>query len=323
SNFIAAEYIEGQTLRQQMKHSRLSLQEALDVATQVASALNAAHEAGIVHRDIKPENVMVRPDGLVKVLDFGLAKLTERHTTVAETQASTIAVSSTTEPGMVMGTISYMSPEQARGLEVDTRTDIFSLGVVIYEMMAGCAPFTGATPSDVMAAILTAEPAPLSEHFPGALPALERIVSRALRKDREERYQTVKDLLLDLRGLKTEPASVDSAKKSAAALFGRGEWRVNLLIRNSLSYVARRKAISAISFVIVSGLVPFGLLLLNPFNNRPAPPFQKIESVAITRTGNAKGVAISPDGKYIAYVTDSDGLWLRNLVTNSSQQIIP
>jgi serine/threonine protein kinase len=160
-HFIAAEYVEGQTLRQRMKQPRLSLREALDVAIQVASALNAAHTAAIIHRDIKPENIMVRPDGLVKVLDFGLAKLTERRATSYDTQVSTIA-GRTTELGVVMGTARYMSPEQARGLEVDARTDIFSLGVVIYEMMAGCAPFEGATTNDVIAAILKTEPPPLT-----------------------------------------------------------------------------------------------------------------------------------------------------------------
>jgi eukaryotic-like serine/threonine-protein kinase len=202
-HFIATELVEGQTLRQQMKHSRLSLFEALDVATQVSSALNAAHSTGIVHRDIKPENIMLRPDGLVEVLDFGLAKLTERHAAAVDTQAPTIA-GGTTEPGVVMGTASYMSPEQARGLEVDARTDIFSLGVVIYEMMAGRAPFAGETPSDVMAAILTTEPEQLSQYSPEAPPEPERIVAKALRKDREERYQVAKDLLVDLKDLKQE-----------------------------------------------------------------------------------------------------------------------
>jgi eukaryotic-like serine/threonine-protein kinase len=180
-HFIAAEYVEGQTLRQRMKQSRLSLREALDVAIQVASALNAAHTAAIIHRDIKPENIMVRPDGLVKVLDFGLAKLTERRATACDTQVSTIA-GRTTELGVVMGTARYMSPEQARGLEVDARTDIFSLGVVIYEMMAGCAPFEGATTNDVIAAILKTEPPPLVFHVPEVSGEIENVISKALRK---------------------------------------------------------------------------------------------------------------------------------------------
>ncbi|MDQ3257542.1 MAG: serine/threonine-protein kinase [Acidobacteriota bacterium] len=198
-HFIATEFIDGVTLRQQMKNTRMKIAEVLDMMVQVASALAAAHEAGIVHRDIKPENIMRRRDGYLKVLDFGLAKLTEPRT--ADTEASTLVQ---TEPGVVMGTVQYLSPEQARGLEVDARSDIFSLGVVLYEMIAGRAPFEGTTKSDMVAAILEREPQPLarfSREVPGEL---ERIVTKALAKDREERYQTVKDFLLDLRKLKRQ-----------------------------------------------------------------------------------------------------------------------
>ena len=203
THYIVTEFVEGQTLRQQMTESKLGIGAALDVAAQVASALAAAHAAGIVHRDIKPENVMVRPDGLVKVLDFGLAKLTEPRRSSVDTDA--LATNqSLTEPGQVMGTPHYMSPEQARGLGVDARSDIFSLGVVLYEMIAGRRPFEGATTSDVIAAILTAEPAPLSQRRPDAPPELERIVSKALRKDRDERYQAVQNLSFDLKSLQRQ-----------------------------------------------------------------------------------------------------------------------
>ena len=143
-HFIATEFIEGNTLRQQMADTRMNLREALEIAVQIASALAAAHAAGIVHRDIKPENIMLRPDGLVKVLDFGLAKLTESQALANDTDAVTVAASNT-EPGVVMGTVRYMSPEQTRGLKVDGRSDIFSLGVVLYELVTGRAPFEGAT----------------------------------------------------------------------------------------------------------------------------------------------------------------------------------
>src|SRR5262245_49517281 len=202
-HFIATEFIEGQTVRQQIAGARLKLGSALDVATQVASALAAAHAAGIVHRDIKPENVMARPDGVVKVLDFGLAKLTERRAPAFDSQSPT-AIKVQTDPGVVMGTAQYMSPEQARGLEVDARTDIFSLGVMLYEMIAGRLPFEGETKTDVIVSILEKEPAPLTRHAPEVPAELQRIVSKALRKDREERYQGVKDLLLDLKSLKEE-----------------------------------------------------------------------------------------------------------------------
>jgi serine/threonine protein kinase/Flp pilus assembly protein TadD len=206
THFIVAEYVEGETLRQRLMgapDNRIKPAEAIDLAAQVAAALTAAHEAGIVHRDIKPENAMVRRDGILKVLDFGLAKLTETIPPVAGSQVST-RVGNSTEAGVVMGTPSYMSPEQARGEKVDARSDIFSLGVVLYEMIAGRAPFAGTTTSEVIAAILRDLPPPLAEAAPGTLPGLERIITRALRKDRAERYQTAKDLLGDLNQLKEQ-----------------------------------------------------------------------------------------------------------------------
>ena len=187
-HFIAMEYIEGETLRQHMSASALRLQTALDIAQQVAAALSAAHAAGIIHRDIKPENVMVRRDGYVKVLDFGLAKLTDRHD-VMDTEAPTKALVNT-GPGTVMGTARYMSPEQARGQEVDARTDLWSLGVVLYECVAGRPPFEGSTGSDLIAAILSREPPPLARFARDAPETLEWIVTKALAKDRDERYQT-------------------------------------------------------------------------------------------------------------------------------------
>jgi serine/threonine protein kinase len=201
--FIITEFIEGKTLRQQMAAAKMTLREALDVASQVASALEAAHKAGIVHRDIKPENIMLRPDGLVKVLDFGLAKLTESQQPGAGAEATTLA-GVQTKTGLVMGTVTYMSPEQARGLAVDARSDIFSLGAVIYQMIAGQVPFQGATTSDVIVSILEREPAPLSRFAPGVPDELEQMVKKALAKDQEERYQLANDLLIDLRNLKQE-----------------------------------------------------------------------------------------------------------------------
>ena len=201
--FIAIEFIDGETLRAPLKRSRLSLRATIDVAIQIASALVAAHKAGIVHRDIKPENIMLRrDDGIVKVLDFGLVKLTEKQAPLAADSAARTRVLVKTDAGVVMGTVSYMSPEQARGLEVDARTDIWSLGVLLYEMLTGRLPFQGDTATDVSASILKTEPPTLTRLVPEAPTELERIVSKTLAKDREERYQTAKDLVIDLKRLK-------------------------------------------------------------------------------------------------------------------------
>ncbi len=197
-HFIASEYIEGKTLRQQLAMGRMDVDKAVNVAVQVASALVAAHTAGIVHRDVKPENLMLRPDGYVKVLDFGLAKMTRKESN--DPSRSQIR----TDPGIVMGTVNYMSPEQARGLDVDLRSDVFSLGVVLYEMLAGRSPYEGATPSDILVSILDRAPARLSHLFADIPAELERMVFKALRKDREERYQTIKDFHLDLKSFQQD-----------------------------------------------------------------------------------------------------------------------
>ncbi len=203
-HFIATEFIEGETLRARIRTAPIEFAEAIDVGIQVASALCAAHSVGIVHRDVKPENIMLRRDGIVKVLDFGIAKLSApRTTTPTDKEAPTLALVNTAA-GMILGTAPYMSPEQARGLVVDPRTDIWSLGCVLYEMVAGRQPFLGATALDVLTAILNHEPDPLMNQTPGIVHALDRVVSRALHKDRAQRYQTAANLLNDLRDLKSQ-----------------------------------------------------------------------------------------------------------------------
>jgi eukaryotic-like serine/threonine-protein kinase len=201
--FIATEFIEGVTLRVSLARGRINPHRALEIAVQVASALAAAHEAGVVHRDIKPENIMLRPDGYAKVLDFGIAKLTEQRRAPGDHTSETTAVLQT-RLGLVLGTAHYMSPEQARGQKVDERSDIWSLGVVLYEMVGGSPPFRGETPSDCIASILTTEPPPLSDVLPDVPVKLESILQKALRKNGEERYQTIKEMLADLRILKGE-----------------------------------------------------------------------------------------------------------------------
>jgi eukaryotic-like serine/threonine-protein kinase len=221
-HFIATEYVEGQTLRQRLTVARLKLWEALDVAEQIISALTAAHRAGTVHRDIKPENVMVRPDNLVKVLDFGLAKLAERRPESAASNAATMLDMNTT-PGLVLGTVSYMSPEQARGIEVDARSDIFSLGVVMYEMVAGQSPFAAESSAETLAAILEREPLPLVRFGQNVPDELERIVGKALRKERDERYQSAADLAIDLKSLKQEMEVEARLKRSVQPDVGGGQ----------------------------------------------------------------------------------------------------
>ncbi len=235
--FIVSEYIEGQTLRHRIG-ARMKLPEILDVAIQAASALAAAHEAKIVHRDIKPENIMVRRDGYIKVLDFGLAKLTEmlvpEQVSVADPESSSQKMI-TTNTGMVMGTVAYMSPEQALGQGVDQRTDIYSLGVVLYEMIAGVKPFTGNTPAAAFDAILHHVPVPLASLNPAVSAELERIINRALEKDREMRHQTASDLRAELKRLQREldsgsTATVSDRQMPANSRSGWSRWKMNAVL---------------------------------------------------------------------------------------------
>jgi serine/threonine protein kinase/predicted negative regulator of RcsB-dependent stress response len=202
---IVMEYVDGVTLRERIAKGRMKVAEALEAAIQAASALSVAHAAGIVHRDIKPDNIMLRRDGYLKVLDFGLAKLTERPDSLVDPDAQTKMLVNTS-PGIVVGTVAYMSPEQARGLPVDARTDVWSLGVVLYETVTGRRPFEGATSTDVIISIAERQPAPLARFEPEAPTQLERIVNKALAKDRDERYRTADDLLVDLKNLRHELA---------------------------------------------------------------------------------------------------------------------
>lgn len=228
--FLAAEYVDGDTLRDYLREKRLKLGEILEISIQMLAALDAAHEAKIVHRDMKPENVMIRRrDHVVKVLDFGLAKVTQKTSTLSGFSSGDAATEFKTAPGLIMGTVNYMSPEQAQGKAVDARSDIWSTGIIIYEMVAGTKPFGGTTSAHTIVQILEQEPAPLTHDGTMGVPAeLQRIVSKSIAKDPDERYQTAKDMLIDLRNLKKrleldaqierEPARGTQPAKSKAGL---------------------------------------------------------------------------------------------------------
>lgn len=348
-SFIATEFVDGASLRLHLKANPIELREVLDIAIQVVSALTAAHEAGIIHRDIKPENIMLRRDGYVKVLDFGLAKLSDDPSSTEDTDAEApTQVLLKTEPGRVMGTINYMSPEQARAREVDARTDIFSFGVVLYEMVAGIRPFSGDTKSDVLAALLMIEPEPLAKHFPQVPAELNRIVAKTLRKDREERYQTAKELLIDLKalrqdlefeaklgkpvlrvpGLAQQTATSDSSAKRRQT--GRqidAAPTISELFINEVKVHPRRATATLAVIALAIAVATIGVFRLVRLAQRPET-FQDMEFTKVTSAGNVvQGeLAISPDGKYVVYAVEEAGqqsLWVRQVATSSNVQIVP
>src|SRR5947209_2032781 len=327
SQFIVTEFVQGQTLRQRMAETAISLPAALEVGSQVASALGAAHAAGIVHRDIKPENIMLRADGYVKVLDFGLAKLTERKTPTSDTAATLAKVQ--TKSGLVMGTVTYMSPEQARGLAVDARSDIFSLGIVIYQMLAGSVPFDGATTSDVIVSILEREPIPLRQ-FSSEIPIeLEWMIKKALAKDREQRYQTIKELQIDLKRLKQEldlQAKLDglapgSSRDRAMAARSGGNLTAQVTHVSSEATLARTTAgLSDIKdrkrgLVPATGTLVAAIVVIAIFSGisfyvglKRVPPVSQPAIRQLTfRRGFTGAARFAPDGNTIIYSANLDG----------------
>jgi len=327
--YIAMEYVDGETLAQRLTGSRLTLRDVLDIAIQIAAALTAAHAAGIVHRDVKPENVMIRPDRLVKVLDFGLAKLMPSAIPFAP-HGSTATVA-TSGPGSLVGTTDYMSPEQARGHDVDARTDIWALGVVLYEMVAGRAPFTGTSRSDVLVAILDREPAPLARFSPQVPAELQRIVGKALRKDPERRYQVMKDLLLDLEALRDEVASSDRSQPSAEASTALLNEDMTRPVSTGKYGVSRRPVRTLIT-VASAAVILLALIGAAWWASRsrvaPIPESAGRWNYPYTRLTSGAGLqtdpTFSPDGKFIAYASDRTGnfdIWVQPLSGGDPVQV--
>jgi serine/threonine protein kinase/Tol biopolymer transport system component len=325
--YISMEYIDGETLRRRFGRGPLKLREAIDIAQQTASALAAAHEAGVVHRDIKPENIMLRRDGYVKVLDFGLAKLTERYEGGSDSEAPTFHIFST-HSGVLLGTTNYLSPEQARRLEVDERADIWALGVVLYEMITGRLPFTGETPSHIIVSILEKEPESLTHFLPQAPTELQWIVRKALRKNPEHRYQTIKEFAGDIDEMKQKilDSAVSGAAPIASLVPTQPSTRHSSALQ-SISQTLRRPRLSIAALAVVMIFVGLlGWLLVQRLRIRSAPLFENLEVTKLTNSGNVTDATISPDGKYVVYVADEQGkqsLWFRHVPTASNVVIIP
>ena len=340
-SFIAMELLEGQNLDQKLYSGALPVGPLLDIAIQLADALDAAHAKGIIHRDIKPANIFLTPRGQVKVLDFGLAKLSRpemQMTTIGSTQDSP-SPANLTSPGATVGTISYMSPEQARGEDLDTRTDLFSLGTVIYQMATGKLPFSGATSAVVFHAILELDPVSPLQFNATLPPKLQEIIEKLLEKDRDLRYQSAADLRGDLKRLKRD---VESGRKSAAVSTSAS---VPAAISSapsppeSLPPVARTSSSAVVAaagqhklgtgVTLLLGLVVLiaaGYGIYSLLTRRQVMPFHNFSVTRVTEEGNVVWAALSPDGKYILSLVRDNGLaslLLRNVPTNSITQVQP
>ena len=321
--YIVAELLEGEELRAQLDQGALPVRKAIEYAQQIAAGLAAAHEKGIVHRDLKPENLFVTKDGRVKILDFGLAKL-KPQTVSGDAGSEAATLKPLTDPGVVMGTVGYMSPEQVRGQETDHRSDVFSFGIILHEMLSGQRTFTGDSAVELMNAILKEEPADLSETNAKISPALDKIVRRCLEKKPEQRFQTATDLgfaLSTLSSLAGGPSvsHPDSQLDTGTALPAATE---SLPGRAWLF----RNAWLALLVMVIAALA-FGLYrFASRKETGSAPSFESMKITKLTDTGKAGSAAISPDGKYVVHVKEEAGqrsLWVVHIATGSNVQIIP
>ncbi|MGI8836205.1 MAG: protein kinase domain-containing protein [Pyrinomonadaceae bacterium] len=359
ARFFVSEFVDGMTLREYLRARPPKLGQVLDIAIQISRALVAAHTAGIVHRDIKPENVMIRRDGYVKVLDFGLAKLMERGSSSIDSEAATKALVNT-DPGAVMGTVNYMSPEQASGKQLDARTDIWSLGVVLFEMLTGHLPFPGQSSSHTIVSILDDEPPPLTRYLPEAPESLQDIVADALAKDPEARFQTTKQILSKLQRLKQRVDSGVSLDHSVSISHSSGEALTvtdapgvvgqtisggkqttaatgsvapTVHSASSAEYVAtqiksHKTPFAILAAVIVLAVIGGGVLLYKSWgDNKPlraGAAHMKISRL-VTGVNDLGSASISPDGRYVAYAMWKKGtvsLRLKQVSTGSDREIV-
>jgi serine/threonine protein kinase len=313
--FIAMEFLDGQTLKHLIDRGAMPAEQVLEIGIEIAEALEAAHAEGIIHRDIKPANIFVIKRGHAKILDFGLAKVIPHGLGVGVSEMPTAtAAELLTSPGTAMGTVAYMSPEQARGQELDARTDFFSFGAVLYEMASGRMAFPGNTAAIVHEAILSRAPMPLARVRPEIAPELERIVNKALEKDRTLRYQSAAELRTDLKRVQRDTESAKHDGNTSA---------MQSSIENKGAPGRAKAFSSSVWFVLGLSVLVIAALALALWRNSSSKPTEVVERklTANSSENSVNSAAISPDGKYLAYA-DNTGVYLK-LIRTGEVHLVP